>query len=101
MVILYSYVIAGSEAWTVFARSNDGIVGPNPTQGIDVCVFILFVFFCVLAAALRRADPPSKESYRLCTGVGNWKSGQGPHRAVDGWVGGLVDGRYGMGWLGG
>jgi hypothetical protein len=28
--------------------------------------------------ALRRADPPSKESCRLCTGSRNWKSGQGP-----------------------
>jgi hypothetical protein len=28
--------------------------------------FILFVFFCVQAAALGRADPLSKESYRLC-----------------------------------
>jgi hypothetical protein len=27
--------------------------------------------------ALRRVDPPSKESYRLCIGSRNWKSGQG------------------------
>jgi hypothetical protein len=30
------------------------------------CAFILFVLSCVYVAALRRADPPSKESYRLC-----------------------------------
>jgi hypothetical protein len=29
---------ARSKAWTVFARSNAGIVGSNPTQGMDVCV---------------------------------------------------------------
>jgi hypothetical protein len=27
-----------------FARSNNGIVGSNPTQVIDVCVYYLFVF---------------------------------------------------------
>jgi hypothetical protein len=42
-------------------------VGSNPTQGMDICVrlFCVCVVLCVLAA-LRRADPPSKESYRLC-----------------------------------
>jgi hypothetical protein len=32
----------------------------------SVCVYSVFVLFFVWAAALRRADPPSKESYRLC-----------------------------------
>jgi hypothetical protein len=32
-----------SKAWTVFTRSNTGIVGSNPTWGMDVCVR----FFCV------------------------------------------------------
>jgi hypothetical protein len=43
-------------------------VGSNTTQGMDVCVCVysVFVLFCVLVAALRRADPPSKETYRLC-----------------------------------
>jgi hypothetical protein len=27
---------------------------------------------------MRRADPPSKEAYRLCIGLRIWKSGQGP-----------------------
>jgi hypothetical protein len=26
------------KAWTVFTRSNAGIVGSNPTRGMDVCV---------------------------------------------------------------
>jgi hypothetical protein len=32
----------------------------------------------VYVAALLPADPPSKESYRLCMGSRNWKSSQGP-----------------------
>jgi hypothetical protein len=59
---IYSWpitVAARSKAWTVFARSNTGIVGLNPTQGMDVCAFILFVLLFVQLAALRRADPPS------------------------------------------
>jgi hypothetical protein len=43
-----------------------------------MCVFYLVVLFCVELAALRRDDPPSKESYRLCIGLRNWKSGRGP-----------------------
>jgi hypothetical protein len=33
---------------------------------MSVCAFFLFVLFCVSVETLRRADPPSKESYRLC-----------------------------------
>jgi hypothetical protein len=39
-----------SKAWTVFARSEAGIVYSNPTQGMDVWyvyVFIVFVFSCI------------------------------------------------------
>jgi hypothetical protein len=71
---------ARSKAWTVFARSKAGIVGSNPNRGMDVCVCVysVFVLFCVYLEALRRADPPSKKSYWLCIGSRNWKSGQGP-----------------------
>jgi hypothetical protein len=55
-------VAAWSKAWTVFAHSNTGIVGSNPTGGTDVCVHL----FCVYVAALWQADFPSEESYRLC-----------------------------------
>jgi hypothetical protein len=39
----------GLKAWTVFARSNTGLVGSNPTQGIDVYVrlFCVCVVLCV------------------------------------------------------
>jgi hypothetical protein len=56
-------VAAQSKAWNVFTSSNIGIVGSNPTQGMDVCVYSVFV----QVAALRWADPPSKETYRLST----------------------------------
>jgi hypothetical protein len=40
------------EALTAFARSNAGIVGSNPTQGIDVCMrlFCVCVVLCVGSA---------------------------------------------------
>jgi hypothetical protein len=41
---------------------------------MSVCVYSVFVLLCVYAAALRRADPPSKESYRLCKRSINWKN---------------------------
>jgi hypothetical protein len=36
-------VATWSEAWTVLAHSNAGIVGSNPTQGMDVCVRLFWV----------------------------------------------------------
>jgi hypothetical protein len=61
-------VAARSEVWTVFACSKAWIVGSNPTQTVDVCVCVysVLVLSCVQVSALHRADPSSKESYRLC-----------------------------------
>jgi hypothetical protein len=42
-------VAARSKAWTVYARSNAGIVGSNPTHGMDVCVRLM----CVLSSVCR------------------------------------------------
>jgi hypothetical protein len=36
---------------------------------MSACVYFVPALFCVWVAALRRADPPSKEFYRLCTGL--------------------------------
>jgi hypothetical protein len=42
-------VATRSEAWTVFARSNTGIVDLNPTRDMDVCVrlFCVCLVLCV------------------------------------------------------
>jgi hypothetical protein len=51
-------VASQSKAWTVFSRSNTGIVSANPTWGMDVCMRLFCVSaVCVQVAALRRADP--------------------------------------------
>jgi hypothetical protein len=73
-----------SKAWTVFGRSNTGIAGSNPTWGMNICVHLLYVcaVLCVQIAALRRADPLSKESCLLCIGLRNWKSSQGPTKGL-------------------
>jgi hypothetical protein len=42
-------VTARSKSWTIFARSNTGIVGSNPTRGMDVCVYSVFVLGSGLA----------------------------------------------------
>jgi hypothetical protein len=48
------------------AHSLAGVIGSNLTRGVDVCVC------CPVCrvAALRRADPPSKKSYRLYIRLG-------------------------------
>jgi hypothetical protein len=51
----------------VFVCSNTGIMGLNPAQGMDVCVYSVFV----LGSSLATADPLSKESYQLSTGLRN------------------------------
>jgi hypothetical protein len=76
-------VAAQSGTWSVFARSNAGIVGSNPTRVMDVYVRL----FCVCAvlyvgSGLATGWFSSKESCRLCIGLRNWKSGHGQHRAV-------------------
>jgi hypothetical protein len=56
-------VAARSKASTVFARSNTGIVGSNPTRGMDVCLhlFCVCVVLCV-GSGLATGWSPSKES---------------------------------------
>jgi hypothetical protein len=44
MVYRAGTVAARSQARIVFARANAGIVGSNPTQGMDVCVCVYSVF---------------------------------------------------------
>jgi hypothetical protein len=37
-------VVERSKAWNIFAGSNTGIMGSNPTQGMDVCLCLFCVF---------------------------------------------------------
>jgi hypothetical protein len=46
MIVIYAVLItvaAWSEALTVFARLNAGIVCSNPTRGMFVCVCLFYV----------------------------------------------------------
>jgi hypothetical protein len=52
---------------------------------MSVCVYYVFVLFCVQIAALRRADPRSKKSSRLCIGLTNWE-GRAIAQAVSRWL---------------
>jgi hypothetical protein len=58
-------VVARSKARTVFGLSNIGIAGSNPTRGMDVCPRFSVLCYPVYVAALRRANPPSKESFQM------------------------------------
>jgi hypothetical protein len=60
-------VAARPKAWTVFAHSNTGVVGSNPTRGMDVCVrlFCVCVVLCV-GRGNATGWSLSKEFYRLC-----------------------------------
>jgi hypothetical protein len=53
-----------SKTCTVYDRLNIGIAGSNPASGMDVCPCVSVLCCPVSVEALRRADPPSKESYQ-------------------------------------
>jgi hypothetical protein len=54
-------VVALCKAWNVFALSNTGIVGSNPTQGIDVyqCLFCVYVAVVALGGLISRPRRPT------------------------------------------
>jgi hypothetical protein len=52
-------VVARTKAWTLFARSNAGIVGSNPTQDMDVWWVYAFIL-CLRCPVFR---------YRPCDGL--------------------------------
>jgi hypothetical protein len=54
-----------SKAWTVYDRLNIGIAYSKPAWGMDVCLRVSVLCCPVSVEALRRADPPAKESYQM------------------------------------
>jgi hypothetical protein len=50
-------VVAPSKAWNDFTRSNTGIVGSNPTWGMDVCVYSVFALFSIGSGFARGWSP--------------------------------------------
>jgi hypothetical protein len=74
---------ARPEAWSVFARSNIGIVVSNPTRCMDVCVRLFCV--CVVlrvSSGLATADHSSKESYRLYKKITKLKKRPEPNKEL-------------------
>jgi hypothetical protein len=62
-------VAARSWAWTIFARSSTGIVGSNPTRGMDVCVRL----FCVcVGSGLATGWSPFQGVLPTVLGLINW-----------------------------
>jgi hypothetical protein len=62
-------VAARPKARTVFARSNAGIVGSNPTQGMDVCMCVYSV--CV-GSGLATGWSPVQGVLPTLLGLRNW-----------------------------
>jgi hypothetical protein len=54
-----------SKACIVYNRLNIGIACLNPAWGMDVCPRVSVLCCPVSVEALRRADPPAKESYQM------------------------------------
>jgi hypothetical protein len=67
--------VTRSKAWTVFALSKAGIVGSNPTQGMDVCVRLFCL--CVVLCVGRRSPTDLVQDYET-----EKKNGQGPTKGL-------------------
>jgi hypothetical protein len=70
---------ARSNAWTVFSRSNTGIVGSNHTWSMDVYVrlFSVCVVMCV-GSGFATGWSPVQGLLPAVYGLRNWKSGYRP-----------------------
>jgi hypothetical protein len=54
-----------SKACIVYDRLNIGIAGSNTAWDMDECPRVSVLCCPVSVEALRRADPPAKESYQM------------------------------------
>jgi hypothetical protein len=71
-------VAARSNTWTVFASSNAGIMGSNPTQGVDVYVrYSVSVVLCVGSGLAKDWSLVQGILPTVCN-IKNLKNGQGP-----------------------
>jgi hypothetical protein len=57
---------ARSKAGTVFVRSNTGVMGSNPTRGMDVCVRLFYVFVVYVGSGLATGPIPRPRSPTGC-----------------------------------
>jgi hypothetical protein len=79
---------AGSNVWTIFVRSNAGIVGSNPTKGMDfyVRLFCVYVVLCVGSSLATGWSPVQGVPQSVLERLRNWRRCQGPTkgcRAMD------------------
>jgi hypothetical protein len=70
-------VAAQCKAWSEFVRSNWGRGSESHSSQGCLCLFCVCVVLCV-GSGLMNGSFPSKESYWLCIGFGNWKIEEGP-----------------------
>jgi hypothetical protein len=80
--LILNKVAERSKVLIFFIRSDTDIMCSNSIKGIDVYVYSVFVLSCTLVQGLRRADPPSKESYRLCIESTTWKKWPKPNNGL-------------------
>jgi hypothetical protein len=66
-------IVARSKESTVLAFSTTGVVGSNPTRSMDVCVRLFCVYILYVRSGLATGWSSSKESYRLCIGLKQWR----------------------------
>jgi hypothetical protein len=64
-------VAARCKAWTVFACSNAEIVDSNPTQGIDVCLWLFCLCCSVLGSTLATGWSPLQGARPTVLGLRN------------------------------
>jgi hypothetical protein len=66
-------VAARSKAWTVFARSNTGIVGSNPTRCLNICVRVFCICVLCIGSCLVTDWSPAQGVLPTVHRLRNWK----------------------------
>jgi hypothetical protein len=66
-------VAAKCNAWTVFAHSNTGIVGSNPTRGMDICALLFCLCAVCVDSGIATSWSPVQEILQTVCRLRNWK----------------------------